>query len=136
MHLLCFISSLYMDSIFKFDKELTVMMKRSTPNLIFIKNVQCDIYIKIRSTGILQKITREKQLLLNQKLYAYEIGQIFRFQFIKEVSFTFFPCTLKSYFETIKKHLSLVYLHCMDRVLLFLFRVLSDHMIFKYCKSY
>lgn len=59
------------------------MFYSSHPNIFqfteVIKNLQCDVYIKIISSGQLSKTTREKQLFLNQKLNAYKNGQISRF---------------------------------------------------------
>jgi len=71
------------------------MYYSSHPNIFqfteVIKNLQCDVYIKIRNSGQLSKKTREKHLFLSQKLNAYKNGQISRFEFIKTVSFKFLP---------------------------------------------
>lgn len=78
-----------------FHSKFNSMFYSSHPNIFqfieVIKNVQCDVYIKIRSTGLLSKITRDKYLFLSHKLNAYKNGQISRFEFIKTVSFKFLP---------------------------------------------
>lgn len=72
-------------------------MYSSHPNIFkfteIIKNLQCDVYITIRSSLQLSKTTREKHLFLSQKLNAYKNGQVSRFEFIKTVSFKFLPST-------------------------------------------
>lgn len=57
-----------------------IVMKHSTENLnnpnIFqftevVKNLECDVYIGISSTGQISKMTREKHSFHSQKLNAY-----------------------------------------------------------------
>jgi len=78
-----------------FHSKFNSMVYSSHPKIFqfieVIKNLQCDVYIKIRSDGQLSKTTLEKHLFLSQKLNAYNNGEISRFEFIKTVSFKCLP---------------------------------------------
>ena len=75
--------------------KFNFMFYLSHPNIFqfveVIKNLQCVVYIKIRSSGQLSKTIREKHLFLSQNLNAYKNVQISRFEFIKTMSFKFLP---------------------------------------------
>jgi len=62
-----------------FHSKFNSMFYSSHPNIFqfveVIKNLQCEVYIKIRSNGQLSKTTQEKHLFLSQKLNAYNNGQ-------------------------------------------------------------
>ncbi|KAE9534405.1 hypothetical protein AGLY_008495 [Aphis glycines] len=70
-----------------FHSKFNSMFYSSHPNIFqfteMIKNLQCDVYIKIKSSVQLSKTTREKHLFLSQNLNAYKNRQISRFEFIK-----------------------------------------------------
>lgn len=78
-----------------FHSKFNSMFYTSKPNIFqwleALKNVQCDIYIKLRSSLKPRKEKLEKEEFLQQKMFLYKNGALSRLDFVKEVSYKFLP---------------------------------------------
>ena len=55
-----------------------------------LKEIQIDVYIKMRSVGKRREALVEKEQFLKDKMLALQVGFISRFKFVRRVSTQFF----------------------------------------------
>ena len=78
-----------------FHSKFNAMFYTSNPNLYqfveALKNVQCEVYLKLRSKGITSKETKQKEEFLQEKMILYTNNKLSRIEFVKAVSKKFMP---------------------------------------------